>query len=485
MADAEGSVYWYNERWTEYTGLTMNDMQGWGWRKAHHPDHVNRISEFLRWHGQNVSRLKSLIYCAERMELTVGFLSQVHTRLAMKNGKIMQWIGALTDIDEQKRGEDHFRALADDAPLWIWYADEKAEMQYANHEMLHFFGIKSSAEFTSEFWRQMIHPGDISRMRDTVASAYQKQKAYALECRLKNLQNGEYEWFALRAVPRFLDGKFEGFTGTAHNIQGQKISVAHLEEAVAIRTKALHQANIDLKTSNDELTRFAHAASHDLKEPLRKIRLFMDQVENKVTATADEETKNSNRENARASRRMSELIDGILRYSSLTQVKEPLINTDLNVVIQQIQQDLELVLDQKNGRIVIAGPLPMIAGLPTLLYQLMYNLIGNSLKFSRVGAPPMILVSAAAMPSSILQQKNLNVNRNYTCITIEDNGIGFEQKESTKIFDAYYRLHHHSQYDGTRLGLALCKRIVERHGGIIEAEGKYRLRRNNSHYHSN
>ena len=154
------------------------------------------------------------------------------------------------------------------------------------------------------------------------------------------------------------------------------------------------------------------------------------------------------------------MIDGVLNYSTLNQEQQPTERLDLNNILEHIETDLELAIQQKNATIR-RGPLPQIEGASVLIYQLFYNLINNSLKFSRQEAAPVISLLASSPDSKGIVR-----------ISIEDNGIGFEQMYADRIFDTFTRLNSKDQFEGTGLGLALCKKIVERHHGTISATGK-------------
>ena len=217
--------------------------------------------------------------------------------------------------------------------------------------------------------------------------------------------------------------------------------------------------NKSLELSNQELHQFAHVASHDLKEPLRKIKTFTGRLSqdegNKFSARSQvflEKVKS-------ASDRMMSMIDGVLHYSVLNVNEQNTESVDLNETMRSIVEDLELPISEKQATIKYSD-LPTIDGSAVLLYQMLYNLINNSLKFTKKDVRPEIDVSATY---STIDGKD------YVRIWVEDNGIGFEKEYAAIIFNTFARLNSKDQFEGTGLGLALCKRIVERHEGKIEA----------------
>jgi signal transduction histidine kinase len=226
-----------------------------------------------------------------------------------------------------------------------------------------------------------------------------------------------------------------------------------LEAIVQKRTK-------ELQRSNDDLLQFAHVASHDLKEPVRKFKTFIGRLQEEYENILPEKGKDYLRRMQIASDRMSAMIEGVLQYSSLNGIDQVNTNVNLNEIIKSIEADLEVIIHQKKVEI-IKDELPVIDGMPVLIYQLFYNLINNSLKFSKEN--PVIRISSSV---EVVNE------RQYAKIMVADNGIGFGQEHATKIFDAFSRLNTKDKYEGTGLGLALCKKIVERHHGSISATGE-------------
>jgi signal transduction histidine kinase len=230
-----------------------------------------------------------------------------------------------------------------------------------------------------------------------------------------------------------------------------------LETEVRVRTR-------ELQKSNEDLQQFAHVASHDLKEPVRKIRIFSSRLKEEYGEGLPDQARVFLDKIEQATARMFSMIEGVLAYSILNgseQTTEPI---DLNVVLDDIESDLEVTIGEKRASLV-RGQLPCIDGASVLIYQLFYNLINNSLKFAKAGEPPVIAVVA-----KILQGEGSTDA--IAEITLTDNGIGFEQQHTDRIFDTFARLHAKDKYEGTGLGLALCKKIVERHHGSITATGE-------------
>jgi len=224
----------------------------------------------------------------------------------------------------------------------------------------------------------------------------------------------------------------------------------------------------ELETQNKELERFAFVASHDLQEPLRKIRTFADLIQYNF----------DNRENIEmylskinsAALRMSELIRSILNYSKVSHKREEPKPTDLNIILKNVENDFELIIREKKAKI-IADTLPVINAIPIQISQLFANFISNALKFSTEN--PVITITSRTVSSEALpEHPDRPAHAKYLEISFADNGIGFEQKYDKKIFTMFQRLHNSSKFAGTGIGLALCQRIMENHEGFITVKSE-------------
>ena len=233
----------------------------------------------------------------------------------------------------------------------------------------------------------------------------------------------------------------------------QKRFNEELESTVQLRT-------IELQRSNEDLESFAHVISHDLKEPVRKMLIFTDQIKRKYQNALGEGAHLLDKVSKSASR-LNQMIDSILTFSTVNYGSNEIEKVDLNSIIQNVTEDLEIIILEKQAEISFQD-LPPIEGNAGLMHQLFYNLINNSLKFSEPGIKPIIKIQSQSLQTG--EQDILEIN-------ISDNGIGFAQEDAKRIFHNFLRLHSKDSYEGTGLGLALCKRIVERHHGTIEAIG--------------
>lgn len=266
-------------------------------------------------------------------------------------------------------------------------------------------------------------------------------------------KDGTYYWVNTTIVP-FMgdDGKPEQYVAVRYEITERKIA----EEQLKVYSKKL-------EISNQELQDFATVAAHDLQEPLRKIQTFSDRLKVKAKETLSEEAYDYLDRLQSSAKRMQVLINDLLTYSRVTTKANPFSEVSLNQIIAQVCSDLEVRIEQTNGKVNVSQ-LPSIEADSTQMHQLFQNLIGNALKFHTKEISPVVNIVGTLLDESPLG------SREAACeILISDNGIGFDQKYVDRIFTIFQRLHGRHEYEGTGIGLAVCRKIVDRHGGSISA----------------
>lgn len=236
-----------------------------------------------------------------------------------------------------------------------------------------------------------------------------------------------------------------------------------LEARVISRTADLNLANESLQRSNRELEQFASVASHDLQEPLRKIQAFGDRLQTRCAQGLGDQGRDYLERMLSSATRMRSLIDALLSFSRVTTKAQPFTAVDLSATAQDVVSDLESRIENAGGRVEI-GALPTLEADPLQMRQLLQNLISNGLKFARPSEPPVVRVESRILPKV---EGNGEVSRFE--LLVRDNGIGFEEVYLDRIFELFQRLHGRQEYEGTGMGLAICRKIVERHGGTITA----------------
>ena len=241
-----------------------------------------------------------------------------------------------------------------------------------------------------------------------------------------------------------------------------------LEETVERRTWMLKARTEELTRSNTELEQFAYISSHDLQEPLRKVQAFGDMLANQFRDVLGDEGRDYLQRMQGAAKRMQGLINDLLNYSRITTKAQPFLPVNLSDVVRLVLIDLEARIQETGGRVDL-GLLPTLDADPTQMRQLLQNLIGNALKYHRKTEPPVVKVQSQLLPLGDRAFPSQGPPIQFCEITVEDNGIGFEQKYVDRIFAPFERLHGRSEYEGTGMGLAICRKIAERHGGSITA----------------
>lgn len=376
-------------------------------------------------------------------------------------GQLLGFVKIMRDLTERKEAEEalglseeRFRTLADAIPQIIWTNDETGKATYFNKRWFEYSGL-TYEQSVGPGWEVIVHPDDAPASKERWRKSLEAGELFDTEFRLRRA-DGDYRWHLGRNVPLKDDtGKVVGWFGTATDITEQKSFEEELSRQVADRTR-------ELQRSNEDLRQFAHVASHDLKEPVRKITTYYRRIIDEFGEELPRKAKTYLDRIEGASNRLYTMIDGVLAYSKYRNLQQAFQPVDLKETIRQIQTDLEVLVETKKAQI-ITSKLPTLIASPILMHQLFYNLILNALKFSKESVPSRIRIAA---------QKVQQDSQAFWQITVSDNGIGFEPQYNQEIFGAFTRLHPVDEYEGTGLGLALCKKIVERHHGSISALGR-------------
>ena len=244
-----------------------------------------------------------------------------------------------------------------------------------------------------------------------------------------------------------------------------------LETLVMEKTEDLSQVNKELQRSNVELEQFAYVASHDLQEPLRKIRIFGKMVLEENSSGLSESGKDYLVRMVNAADRMHNLIEALLDFSRTATTQKDLEIKNINDLIDEIRKDLHDLIEEKNAAIEVSL-IPDLPVIPLQFKQMLINIISNSLKYAKEDFPPLIKISATTMKGEKTGQKLAVPGMEYCKLTITDNGIGFEPQYKEKIFGLFQRLHGRNEYSGAGLGLAICRKIAKNHNGFIIAESE-------------
>lgn len=366
----------------------------------------------------------------------------------LRDGVVSAGLGIVRDrvgiqaIEERLlESEIRFRTMADCAPVLLWMAGCDGRCDFFNQTWLNFRGRSLGQEYGFG-WAEGIHPQEFQICMDTYMDAFRERREFEMVYRLRR-HDGVYRWILDHGAPRYSpDGNFAGYIGSCTDITDRKDA-----------EDALRKLSDRLTRSNTELERFAYAASHDLQEPLRMVTNYTAMLAEKYRGLNDAETDQYIGFAIDGARRMKDIIDGLL---SLARVKhmDPLSfgKVDCARLLRGTLESLQLATAETGAQIEIAS-LPTVRGHSALLGQVFQNLIHNAIKFRRA-EPPVITITAE-------QRAGL------WCISVSDNGIGMDMQYAERVFVVFQRLHARSEYPGSGIGLALCKQVIELHGGRI------------------
>lgn len=322
-----------------------------------------------------------------------------------------------------------------------------------------FIRFNMEGELTGHSLKQLFEHNEFAFLREFVATVFDGGTRSELGCEI----NGR-----LYRVSLYSGNRDDETTAVGVLLLKDVTEQDQKQRELATRLHQLHRANKELET-------FAYVASHDLQEPLRKIRSFGERLQAKYSDLLQGEGQMYINRMSEAARRMEKLIDDLLLYSRATHQVMQVELTDLGRCIRDTLADLEIVIEEKQARIELPATWPMIEAVPSQMEQLFQNIIKNSLRFAQKGVPPVVKISHyMALGSELAQWELLLPDKQYCVIQIKDNGIGFDQENAERIFTVFHRLHGRMEYEGSGIGLAICKKIVENHGGFITADSQTR-----------
>ncbi len=407
----------------------------------------------------NQGKLTGILYLENNL-LTGAFtkerremLNLLSTQMAIsiENAK---FYGKLEDkvlgrTKELMESEKRFRDIAFSSADWIWETDKNGVFIYCSEKVEDILGYKPEELY--------------GEMAVNLMAAEEREKARVMLSELKKQGNsikdleawylskdGKRKYILTSGNPVFNDqGEFIGYRGVDKDITERKEAEIKLNELMK-----------ELSRSNQELEQFAYIVSHDLQEPLRKIQRFGDKLKESTAVINDGKSVDYLGRMQNAAERMKNLINGLLNYSRVTTKSHAYENVDLNNIVRDVISDLEIRMRETGAR-VETGELPVSRADALQMRQLFQNLIGNALKFHRQGVAPEIKVYTLNEEPG-----------NYYRLVVEDNGIGISEKDYDRIFGVFQRLHGISEYEGTGIGLAVCKKIVEHHSWKMELESK-------------
>ncbi|SFD18441.1 two-component system, chemotaxis family, CheB/CheR fusion protein [Chitinophaga sp. CF118] len=469
-------VWWSDNFYSVYGYSRDNKTSGRSfWLENIHPDDRDRIHESIT---RAVSTKQSQWSEGYRLRRSDGSYAHVLDRgylMLDEYATPYRMLGSMMDVTILREAEElaivnmeEKRFLAESMPLILWTAMPNGEINFVNQQFITYTGL-SFESIKEKRWNDIIHQDDLSVWNDTWNTAVKSKEDFSTELRLKRYDN-LYNWFLMRGrAQKDMSGVAILWVGTSTDIHEQKTLAELMEQRVMERTTALQKANQELESSNTELQQYAFVASHDLKEPLRKIHMFGNMLRERYQDNMEDKAMDYLDRIINSSSRMTSLINDLLKFSRLSQVNF-FEQVNLEVIIKEILSDLEIIIQEKNA-IVTVGSLPIIEAVPGQLRQVFQNLLSNAFKFSRKDIQPMISITASRIKYKQFDSP-ADPAGSYACITISDNGIGFDEKYLDKIFVLFQRLHTKDKFEGTGIGLAVTRKIVDKHNGLITAHSR-------------
>lgn len=341
---------------------------------------------------------------------------------------------------------------------WEWDI-EKNKYRFSDNQYRLLGSEPGAFEASLENFIKFIHPEDLVYVNQVMKKMMSDNDLPSFNYRIIK-EDGEIRYF--KSIGKLISNK-----------SGEKILIGTTSDITEEynTTKAIEERNLELERSNKELTAFNYVASHDLQEPLRKIQTFISRLSDKETDNLSETGNEYLKRIIAASGRMRSLIDDLLQFSRSNKAEKEFELNDLNLLLENSKQELSSIIEEKKA-VIISDTLPTMNVIPFQIQQLFTNIIGNSLKYSKADVPPQIFINVSKINASEEELLPVKNNDPFFRFTISDNGIGFEQDYAERIFILFNRLHNKNEYEGTGIGLAICKKIVDNHRGFIFASGK-------------
>src|SRR5260221_1283553 len=381
------------------------------------------------------------------------------------------------DITRQKRdkqalqeSEERYKLAVETAKLGTWALNPVTGDMICSTKCLAILGTTDTAGLNLDRMLKLIFREDLEKVQAELNRMADPANGDEFDIEPRVIRENDDSTRRIRVKGKMyfnVSGKAEKMIGTMLDITDEKMATEKLERTVRERTSDLRKMNEQLRRSNHDLEQFAYIASHDLQEPLRKIQMLIEMIDQ----TDDREALGSySNQIKRSAYRMAALIKDVLNYSRIDRNEAQYTTVNLNEILKDVMTDYENLINEKNATIRSEN-LPIIEGVPSQIRQMFANLLSNSLKFS-VSNPEINITANAIAVEELKLHKELDYRKSYTRLGFSDNGIGFDQQYAEKIFMIFQRLHSRTEYRGTGIGLALCKKIVEKHHGHIEAKGE-------------
>lgn len=447
-------------------------------------DVVGPLADTVMNKGQASWSEDQLLYINRKGYIEETYFTFSYSPVTTENGQIGGLFCACTETTEKvlaarriQESEQNLRNIILKAPVAMCILQGTSfVVEIANERMFEIWG-KTEMELLHKPIFEGLPEAKEQGLEQLLHDVYNTGISFTAKERLVILpRNGKLENTYLNFVYEAFkegSGKISGIMAVAIDVTEQVLARQKIEESEEVLQKKVMERTAELERSNRSLEEFAHAASHDMKEPIRKIHFFSDSLKNTLADKLSEKEANMFYRMEQAAKRMGLLIDDLLEYSHASYHTHQTDKVDMNDKMRKVLEDLELIIEEKKAKINI-GKLPTITGYRRQLQQLFHNLISNALKYNKPGIVPEINITAQKVIGKDIKQVTLpdHKDKYFYLIEVSDNGIGFEQENAEQIFKMFQRLHGKNEYPGTGVGLSIARKTVENHNGYIWAESQ-------------
>jgi PAS domain S-box-containing protein len=471
MSDAEGGITYVNATWTEWTGRPLAEHLGSGWAESIlEEDREGALASFKE--ALQERRLFDADFRIRRRDGSVRWCVANGSPYYSQGGQLLGYSGSCVDITDRKETEEKLESqnvliqtLTNNTLQALFMMNERQVCTYMNPaaEQMTGYRVEEVQEKPLHYYVHHTHPdGRHFPIEDCPIDRALPTRMQSQGEEVFIRKNGEFFPVAFVASPIIENGKPVGTVIEAWETTEEKRLQEELrnkeKQAMALLEEKVRERTAELEKINYELLQFTSVASHDLKEPVRKVSVFGSRLKEMAEGIDNPQFQRYLDNIINSSGRMGRLIDDLLSFSRLSQTNLHFTEVDLNSLLDQITDDLQLSIQDKCA-VIDYQDLPVVRGISLQLGQVFQNLVSNSLKFSFPHRPPVI---------RIRHQRRGSLHE----ITYTDNGIGFREEHADKIFEVFERLHSRDAYEGTGIGLAIVKKIISLHGGTIRAVGR-------------